>query len=168
MPTRYEHDPAVCKGRLRYRSSGPVLTDHEVTNARPCQECGLEAAEPLDPHGTRHGCRACGVVQVHLVKVLPCGRCGQAKLPGNQPYYIGRAPSQFPFKYSCVQCKRVNTITASEWSRLPSLEPEEYVGMLGVKAKPRSERRVFELHPGLPRFDPKAHVSGLAVVKEGE
>ena len=171
MPTRYEHDHSVCKGRLRYRVSGPVLTDHETFNAGVCPECGVDAAEPLDERGTRRGCRACGVVQVHLLKVLPCQRCGQAKLNGGQPYTIGRAPLNFPFSYSCAQCKRSGQITAAEWSRLPSLEPEEYIGMLGPKgkAKPRSERKVYELHPGLPRFDPKAHASGLAVVKkEGE
>jgi hypothetical protein len=62
------------------------------------------------------------------VKALPCQRCKEvALLPDGKPYVVGRAPT-FPsrgaFTYGCSRCRQAwdfNSITATEFARLPTL-----------------------------------------------
>ena len=62
------------------------------------------------------------------MKGLRCPNCpgartapGIAALPDGTPYLMGRAPSEFPFRYSCAACHHSMLIYAADFSRLPEL-----------------------------------------------
>lgn len=38
-------------------------------------------------------------------------------------YWIGRAPSHWPFRVHCARCRRVTMFTAQEYNRLPDYDP---------------------------------------------
>lgn len=125
------------------------LRGHTPFDARLCQECGLEAAEPEagDKHGHHVTCRACGTTQTHLLKALPCTNCpaqepttslgyGQqlavARLPDGSPYLMGSVPQgiTWPWRYPCSACKMSTLLSATDFNRLRLMEPAEYLALL--------------------------------------
>lgn len=71
-----------------------------------------------------------------MAKVLPCPRCGTAKIieRGKKvEYTIGRLPASFggaashPFSYRCACLPKMAkslTLTLAQWNALPDLPPE--------------------------------------------
>lgn len=65
-----------------------------------------------------------------MIRLLPCGTCadGIARLRGGSPYWAGRWPGTShgePYRYRCAACRRLNTITASEFWARPGLTREQ-------------------------------------------
>lgn len=72
------------------------------------------------------------------LKALPCTtrNCrgskkarGTAALPGGAPYLIGSPPPQWPFRYTCATCKRLTSLSAADYSRLPELKTSALAAM---------------------------------------
>jgi hypothetical protein len=79
------------------------------------------------------------------VKAIHCRHCQDvALLPGGHPYYIGRAPSRFPFTFQCFRCKKSTTITARDWNMLPRVPDAQ---LEGGGAKPNAMK---DLGPRTP------------------
>ncbi len=50
------------------------------------------------------------------MKILPCAKCGQARLGSGELYYIQRYPGA---TYQCHQCHRTHHLTPEDFRRLP-------------------------------------------------
>lgn len=81
------------------------------------------------------------------MKLLPCDQCHTHAVVKvgvhEEPLVVGRV-RHFPYRYKCSRCKRLTTLTAVAYNRLPSLREDELLalgfGPAGTTPAPEEDR----------------------------